>query len=564
MAAVLAAVSAAIAGVLLLRLFGVARDLLPGTGVLASSLAILHIVGIVTQSPRRDEWRERIRTHAFDIALAGLCIMALAVRLAGFASDLGHAPLDIDEHRFASTVKHFFVTGELLHDTVEHYPGMVFWLFSVASFLSYLRGLVGGTATAVDAVPVEAFVHASRLANIFVAAGTVALTGAIGRRIGGPTAGLLGAALVTFSPLAVDVTVLVRNDPGMALAVMAATWASLVYLARGRPAWLIWAAILAGVAGAIKSSAVFAVVPVVIAAAGGTAKERRLRATAYAMLAFVLAVAVTNHFIWADFPNFLRQLSDQVAITGRHHYAASDNPAAFYTETLIDMGAGWLLVVLAAGFAAHSLSTRKPALWIVVSFPLLYIWFMTGRPSQFPRWVYPMLPFVAIAGASALVQALGFVRSRAASGEGASVRPTTARMLAGALVIAALWQPAWAGAVSFSRRVRAPTHALAEDWIRQHAAPGSKVLLEVNWLDLKGASIEVHRAASLRTVLDAGIERLAGCQLVIVPEPLFRHPTLGKLDLMKRFEAGQSFGGNTGIDYEVYSVRATREGTCGG
>jgi hypothetical protein len=65
-------------------------------------------------------------------------------------------------------------------------------------------------------------------------------------------------------------------------------------------------------------------------------------------------------------------------------------------------------------------------------------------------------------------------------------------------------------------------------------------------------------------VLDGGIERLAGCELLVVPEPLFKHPTLGGLSLVKRFEAGQSFAGNTGIDYEVYSVRsATREGRCG-
>jgi branched-subunit amino acid transport protein len=210
------------------------------------------------------------------------------------------------------------------------------------------------------------------------------------------------------------------------------------------------------------------------------------------------------------------------------------------------------------------MASRQPALWIVVSFPLLYIWFMTGRPSQFPRWVYPMLPFVAVAGASALVYLVGVIRSRMMAAGRVPGQLRTARAIAGAVTVVALLQPAWAGAVSFSRRVRPPTHTLAEEWIREHAPPGSELLLEANWLDLKGSSVEVHRTPSLRTVLDGGIERLAGCELLVVPEPLFKHPTLGGLSLVKRFEAGQSFAGNTGIDYEVYSVRsATREGRCG-
>jgi 4-amino-4-deoxy-L-arabinose transferase-like glycosyltransferase len=564
MTAVLAALSAAIATALVLSLFGVARDLLPATGWLALLLAAVHLAASVSRAPMRADWRTTLRAHAFEAGLVALCLLSLAVRLPNFASDLGHAPLDIDEHRFASTVKHFFVTGELLHDTVEHYPGLVFWLFSAASFISYLQSLIGGATTAIGAVPVETFVHACRLANVFVAAATVGLTGVIGRRFGGPPAGLVAAALVAISPLAVDVTVLVRNDPGMALAVVATAWAALVYVERGAAAWLIVAGSLAGVSAAIKYSAVFAIVPVLIAAGAGTPKGRRLHSGARALAAFVAAVAVTNHFIWADVPNFLRQLSDQVAITGRGHYAASDNPAAFYADTLIGMGVGWPLVLLAAGFAVHALSARQSRLWIVISFPLLYIWFMTGRPSQFPRWVYPMLPFVAVGGASALVHLVSWLRQRTSNWRLAPRQLRAVQVAAAVLLLIVVWQPVWAGVVSFSRRVTPPTHALAEGWIREHAPPGSPVLLEANWLDLSGSPVEVKRAPSLRAVLDAGLDQLAGCQLVVVQETLFKHPTLQRLNLMRRFEAGQSFGGNTGIDYGVYWIaKPSPGGPCG-
>jgi hypothetical protein len=425
-----------------------------------------------------------------------------------------------------------------------------------------MRGLTGGATTPVAAMPVEAFVEAARLANIWVGVATVAITGLIARRVSGPAAGLLAAGIVAVAPLAVDVTVLARNDPGMVLAVAASTLAALMYYDSQHRGWIYVAAVLAGVAGAIKYSAVFAIVPVMIALVTRPPAEGRLRTFVLTCTAFVLTVGVTNHFMWSDFPNFLRQLSDQVAITGRGHWNATDNPARVYLATLVSLGGGWPVVVLAAAFAAYALSTRDPRLWMVVAFPVLYIWFMTQRPSQFVRWVYPMLPYVAVCAAAALVVLGRTLQTRLASrasGWSRWARPAIATM-----VVAVLWQPAWKGAVGLSRRLEQPTHVQAETWLREHASAESRVLAGRGWLDLNEAPFVARRVDNLRSTLDQGIEQLAGCNYVIVPEPLFGHPTLRHLSLAERFHADYSFGGNVGMDYEVYSVPALPvEGTCG-
>ncbi len=507
-------------------------------------------------------WRDIARAHAFPLGLIAICVLAALVRLPGYAGDLGHTPLDIDEHRFAASVKHYFVTGELQHTTVEHYPGAVFWMFAAASLLSFLRGLTSGSVEPITAMPVAEFVQAARLANIWVGVATVAVTGLIGRRLSGSAAGLLSAALVAIVPLSVDVTTLARNDPGMVLVVCATTLAALVYYDNGKRPWAIAAGALAGVAGAIKYSAVFAMVPVTIAAIAGTPGQQRVRMCLSAFAAFVVAVAVTNHFMWADVPNFLKQLSDQVAITGSGHWNATANPAWFYLATLAGPGAGWPIVFLAGAFTAYALSTRDPRLWIVVSFPLLYIWFMTGRPSQFARWVYPMLPYVSVAGAAALVTLTRVLHAALAAR--LHPRRRLADLVAAAAMLVVLWPPVWSGAVSFSRRVMAPTHALAEAWIRQHAPQDSTVLLGRDWLDVRGAPFTARRVANLRTTLDAGVEQVAGCNWVVVPEPVFGHPTLRHLVLAERFLARSSFRGNLGLDYEVYSVPALPvAGACG-
>jgi 4-amino-4-deoxy-L-arabinose transferase-like glycosyltransferase len=146
-------------------------------------------------------------------------------------------PLDIDELRLSANVKHYFTTGELLHDTVEHYPGAVFWLLAAASFVSYVRGLAGGIALPPGMLPIEMFAYASRMANVWVAAATVAVTGLLGQRLSGSAAGLLAALIVAIVPLSVETTTLVRNDPGMVLAVVATVHASLVFYASTHRGW---------------------------------------------------------------------------------------------------------------------------------------------------------------------------------------------------------------------------------------------------------------------------------------------------------------------------------------
>jgi hypothetical protein len=224
-------------------------------------------------------------------------------------------------------------------------------------------------------------------------------------------------------------------------------------------------------------------------------------------------------------------------------------------------GPGWPLVLLAAALAIYALSTRQPKLWIFFSFPLAYIWFMTQRPLQVPRWVYPLVPFVAVGGAAALVAGLPHLVATLAP---RAPWPRLGRLAAAVAVAGVLWQPLWAGAVSFSRRLTPQTHELTEAWIREHATPGMVVLLGQGWLDLSQTQIVPRRVPNLRATLDKGIEQLGGCDWVVVPEPVFGHPLLRQLGFLRRFDADQSFGGNLGIDYEVYAVPDLTSGAiCG-
>ncbi len=268
-------------------------------------------------------------------------------------------------------------------------------------------------------------------------------------------------------------------------------------------------------------------------------------------MAFAAAIAITNHFVWYDFPNLLIQLTLQVAITGAGHWAATSNPAGFYAMILDRFGTGQALTFAAVLFAIVTLATRRLSWWILVSFPLVYFGFMTSRPSQFPRWVYPLLPFVAIASSASIAAVVMFVR------QSAPREPARARAVwvsVAVILVAVLASPVWGGLVSFSRRLATPTYASAEVWIRDHARPGTVVVLGRGWLDVAGSQIEVRRVDDLKKALDGGLDALNGAQMVVVPEPYFSHPTLQKLGFLDRIHVAWRFGSGTGYDYEFYAV----------
>jgi 4-amino-4-deoxy-L-arabinose transferase-like glycosyltransferase len=546
------------ASALVARLGSLGRDWLPPTGVLAGLVVGLLAIDVLgralrsSASPDGRSWRAALRRHAFVVGLGTLTALALLVRLPAIGADLGHTPLDIDEERLAGNVRHFFETGELVHTTVEHYPGLAFWIFAGSSFLAYLSGLVLGSASHVHRMPVEGFVLAVRVTNAFAGAATVALTGTVGKRLSGSAAGLLGAAVVAVAPLSIQTTTLARNDPVQVMFVTAAVCTAIALCASERRTLALLAGALAGMATGIKYSSVLVLLAVLLAAALSVPMRARLERVALVLVAFALAVAVTNHFVWTDFPNFVDQLSSQVAITGPEHWAATEDAAGVYMRTLATAGPGWALLLLSAAFAIHGLASRRGETWVFLAFPLSYVWFMTGRPSQLPRWIYPLVPFVALSGACALVAGLRVLQA-GPSWIGGRTK-SLPRPLAAVVVLAAVWQPAWAGVSVFLRGLRPATYHLVERWIREHSTREDAVLVEVGWLDLEGSPARVRRVARLAEVLKGGgLYFLCAHRWIVVPEPQGRNPALRSLTLVRRFPAEQSsLGGHRGYDFDLY------------
>ena len=499
---------------------------------------------------RWQKWLSALRENPFGAVLLLLAAVGTAVRMLSLDSGLGQTPINIDETRLAESVLEFFRTGEVPHETVEHYPGILYWLLVGSSLFAYLGTLLTGTARGLGDIPLETFVLAGRMTSTLLAAGITIFTGLIGRALRGSATGLLAAAVVALVPLSVNVSSLLRNEAAQLLLITAAVWAA-IELAHTRDRWwALGAGGLAGAATAVKYSSVFVLLAVLLAAA--VPARTRVSRTSLALLGFVAALATTNHFLWADFSNFVRQLAVEMAMTGSEHWSATDNPAHFYLAVLSNSGPGAPLLALAGGFTAYACTAGRLAHWIVLAFPLTYLWFMTQQPAQFPRWVYPLVPFVAVAGSSALAASLGWLQSSTAGQSRA--RWVAVQGVVVVLAVTVVWPPTRMGATEISRRSTPATHDNAREWLRQHAAPGDRVLAENHWLDLSDLGLEIHRVPNLAENLEGGEYSLWAHDWIVVPESYFGHPGLQRLLRTQTFLADQGFGGNRGFDFMIYAA----------
>jgi 4-amino-4-deoxy-L-arabinose transferase-like glycosyltransferase len=554
------------------RLGGAGVGVLPSAPVLA--IAAIALLAISTLAGRGGAlaafaaggWRDWARVNRFAVGLSILVVVALVLRLPSIANDLGHHPPNIDENRLAANVKAFLATGTVGYHTVEHYPGILFWILTGVSVLLYLHGLMQGAFATIRGMPVEDFILAGRLTSAVIGAATVAVVGLMGRRLAGVAGGLIAAGLFAFAPLAIQTTMTNRNDPIQVLLMSCAVLAAIVSVESDTRRWPVLAGACAGLATAVKYTSVFALVPALLAAlVYGAWRERGVRAS-LALAAFGLAVAATNHFLWWDAANFVRQLSDQVGITGAGHWGAVANPSAFQAGVLARFGIGWPLLILGAAAGAWRLASGDRVAWVFWVLPILYSWFTTKVPSQFPRWVYPLLPFVTVAAAAAIVWVAAALRARfgtwgeaSAFAKATADRPASRARLpllassAVATVLVAL--PIWQGIVDFSRRVRTPTHLQLEAWLNDRPA-GERALVERGWLQLAGGPVRAQRVGDLRKTLDAGLYPLTAADWIVVPEPNFGHPALKQLSPARQFRADFGFAGRVGYDFEIYSPPA--------
>lgn len=480
-------------------LFGLDLFHIAGRGLLLIGLAALAGGLVLSAGGLRGSHPKARRRRR----LLGLLALALAVRLAG-------ADFEVEERAYRDEGTYYHHASEINQGELLRwsfiYPHLLYYGYAFLLWLSQLfPGVWSGLCASVYGVtePLARDWLTLRLAVAVLSAATVIPVFHLGRLLGGThrghrtgeLAGVLGAALLIFSPEFNDGSHLIISDvPSACLATFCLLpVARLLYRERVRD--YLAAGMFSGLAAAAKYPAGTVAVAIVAVWLYGRWRTRRVSfGILWAGLASLGAfVAAMPSLLWA--PG--HALSGEGMLFGFVQYSQGgwigvqpDSHLLFYGRQLTDSFGG-LAVLLGLGGLALLPRRRWPRVLWMLPFPLLYLSLITGMHMVVRRNLYPALPAVAMLLGLGLALLVLRLRGWMKGSSGGLLRPAT--LIPAALVALALAAPIYHTMIQSAGLVRASTRELAARWIEETLPPGVGIVREAYTPKLDPAHFAVWR-----------------------------------------------------------------------
>jgi 4-amino-4-deoxy-L-arabinose transferase-like glycosyltransferase len=435
--------------------------------------------------------------RATAIALSGVVLLALAVRLAGISHEAsGRYYADEGTYYHHATKIN---EGEVLRRSFV-YPHLTYYLDALTLWTA---GRFPGTVSRLGEM---AFGLSDPLAVSWVLLRlVVALLGALtavpvfllGRRLAGLPGAVAAGALLIFSPLYNAGSHLNTCDIPSAFFATLCLYAVSRLLDGESPLGYILAGLAAGLAAVSKYPAGLAAVAIVAVWLRWRFVRRDvfrpgswglLWAGLAALAAFVGAMPSLLFFPDIAFGD------GHGMFFGVHQYGqggwigvVKESNGLFYLENLAE-SYGWpALLAGLAGVASLPFLSRtgrerlRHLLWLL-PFPALYWLLICSMNMVVKRNLYPALPVLAAflgAGLGALIAFAWRPRSETAGPATRAAGLALALRVSAALVVLACFAlPVWATVEQASGLVRATTRELAAGWMRQHLPPGARIVKE--------------------------------------------------------------------------------------
>ncbi|HMI69573.1 MAG TPA: glycosyltransferase family 39 protein, partial [Solirubrobacteraceae bacterium] len=276
----------------------------------------------------------------------------------------------------------------------------------------------GGVSKAFATNPTEVFVVA-RVTAAVVGVLAVWLVYLAGARMFDRAVGLLAAALLAVSFLAVFYSHLALNDVPTLAPIALSLWGTAGILREGRVRDYLIAGVGLGLACATKYTGGVVLLPLLtaagiqLAAPGGPG--RALRGTVLAGIVAVGAFLVANPYALLDFAAFRDGLQHQADaaedVAGK--LGLTQTSGHLYYLWTFTWGLGWVpLVAAVAGAVVLGFKDRR-ALLVLGPAPVAYVLFMGTQERFFGRWLLPIFPIACLLGAVAIVRLAQLAARRA-------------------------------------------------------------------------------------------------------------------------------------------------------
>ena len=444
--------------------------------------------------------RELVDSRTMHAALALVLAAAFVYRFAYLSSGIPYA-VGIDEPAIMTTVVRILKSGSFNPHFFEYPTGYIYVQLGVA-VVNFLYGAMQHTWKAVEQVGPSDFYLWGRAATAAIGTATVALLHRAAARWGGRAA-LLAAGLLAVMPMHVRESHFVLTDVPMTFAVVLTFLLSLRASEKPALTAFVLAGAAAGLAAGIKYNGLMAFsMPLVAALTASPGWGRRTAAALAAAAACVAAFFLTTPYALLDLPAFLNGFGVQSGQFAGRPLSAEASWLVYVKH--LRLAFGWpasAFAVAGLGIAAfRSWAGPSRVRWLLlVVFPAVYFYLITGWGSLFARYALPMVPFLALWAAIATMWAVGFLDRRGISG--ALRRGITAGVVVAVIVPGAFASWNWVRGQGTET-----TQALAWKWIKRGIWPGSSVVSEARGLELPA---EIYHTEWVQTLADRDPAALA-------------------------------------------------------
>ena len=468
----------------------------------------------MTDTARREAADSRPMTTALVLVVAA----GFLLRIWHLGSGIPYA-LGIDEPAIMTTVVRILKSGSYNPHFFEYPTGYVYVQLGMA-IVQFLVGAMQHSWKAVEQVGPSDFYLSGRFVTATIGAATIAVVHQAGLRWGAGHA-LVAAGLLAVTPMHVRESHFVLTDVPLTFAVTLTLLLSLRASEKPTLKAFVLAGAAAGLAAGIKYNGLMAVsMPLAAVVAVGARGPSRVAAALAAATACVAAFFITTPFALIDLPAFLNGFGTQAAAFVARQPSAE--PSWLIYTKHVRQALGWpasALVVAGLGLAAYrSFVGPTRVRWVLLLvFPLVYFYLITGWSYMFARYALPIVPFLTIWAAIGTMAAIELVnRARIPSAGRAAV-------VAAVLLVAAV--PATLGSLAWVRGLGVETtQALAWKWIRASVWRDQPIVSEARGLDLPA---ERYRAELVSSVARRDPEALAaaGVQWVILSSDAWKNRT---------------------------------------
>jgi 4-amino-4-deoxy-L-arabinose transferase-like glycosyltransferase len=416
------------------------------------------------------EWREASDMRVSKGTLAAVLGTAAILRFWSLGFGIPYA-VGVDEPEIMERVVNMMKTGDFNPHFFD-YPTLFFYMQLPVAIARFLFGALSGSWHSLDQVSAAHFYLWARALTAAIGTATVFLLFQIGLRWGARHA-LLGAGLLAVLPMHVRESHFVLTDVPATFFATLTFLLSLVAHEKGTPKAFMWAGAAAGLTIATKYNAgIVLMMPLI--AVWMTLDAQRFKCLLWLLGGCIGAFLIAAPYTILDLPGFLNGFA---GLTTYYRTRGSDvEPGWVIYFKHLSTTMGWTATLLMiAGFILGIVRAVKGpgrVRWtLLVAFPFVYFVTVSGRALIYGRYLLPMLPFVCLLAAIAVVSGVSLLRRF-------DIPHTPRRLLITGLTIAALLQPL-VNSIAFDRDISGTsTQQVAYRWILQNVPPGSRIAIE--------------------------------------------------------------------------------------